>query len=83
MWREQTIGTRRISRGPLREVIHIESSGTKRGGIKWTLQLECGHLACRYARNPLYMGVKPMAFAPKKCRCLACGILAENRTRKR
>lgn len=78
MWPRQTQGdgARRISRGPLREVIHIESSDTKRGGIKWTLRLECEHLAFRYAKNPLYVGIKPMTFAPKRCRCTTCGLLA-------
>lgn len=64
----------RISRGPLKEVVHIESTDTKRGGIRWTLDLECGHMAVRYAENPRWMGMQPPAFAPKKVRCIVCGI---------
>lgn len=65
---------RRTCRGPLREVVHIESTGTRRGGIRWTLDLECGHMAARYATNPLYKGIKPIALAPYKVRCIACGL---------
>lgn len=73
MWKGD-VGTSRICRGPLKEVIHIESRDTKRGGIMWTLDLECGHWAFRYATNPLYKGIKPVAFAPKRCRCRVCGF---------
>jgi hypothetical protein len=74
MWKTAFAGTSRICRGPLKEVIHIESRDTKRGGIRWTLDLECGHMACRYATNPLHKGIKPIAFAPKKVRCIVCGL---------
>jgi len=63
----------RMSRGPLKEVVHIESADTKRGGIRWTLDLECGHMAVRYAGNPMWKGIKPLAF-PKKVRCIVCGF---------
>lgn len=71
----------RICRGPLREVVHIEFSDTKRGGIKWTLNLSCGHLATRYAKNRQWGApqMKPLSFAPWHCRCTACGILAKKR----
>lgn len=69
--------SRRVSRGPLREVVHIKSHDTKRGGIRWTLDLECGHMATRYASNQQWKGIKPPAFAPKKCRCIVCGFSME------
>lgn len=64
----------RISRGPLKEVTHIESNDTRRGGIRWTLDLECGHMAFRYATNPMHKYIKPIAHAPKKVRCIVCGL---------
>lgn len=79
MWRNVTSALPRICRGPLREVVHIESADTKRGGIKWTLDLECGHVAFRYAGNPLYKGIKPITFAPKRCRCMMCGLKRSDR----
>jgi len=39
--------------------------------------LECGHMATRYASNQQWKGIKPPAFAPKKCRCIVCGFSRE------
>lgn len=61
-------------RAPWREVARIETRDTKRGGFLWTLILECEHLAFRYAPNKQWGApqFKPLPFAPKKIRCLAC-----------
>lgn len=74
MWGFRATGSSRTCRGPLREVINIELSSTKGGGIKWTLRLECGHTATRYAASLLYKGLKPIKYAPKRCRCIVCGF---------
>lgn len=64
-------------RAPWRKVIHIESRDTKRGGIMWTLILECEHLSFKYAPNPQWKVFKPEAHAPYKRRCLACKLASK------
>lgn len=59
---------------PWRKVTYIESRDTRRGGTHWTLTLECGHVAFRYAPNRLWRMIKPATFAPHKVRCLCCGL---------
>ena len=68
-------------RAPWREVAHIETRDTKRGGFLWTLTLSCEHLAFRYAPNPQWRApqMKPLPIAPHKIRCLACFLARKNR----
>jgi hypothetical protein len=62
---------------PWREVEQIETRYTKNGGVVWSLQLSCGHIAARHGGN-WSRGVKVLTgrlrLAPKRVRCLLCSF---------
>jgi hypothetical protein len=67
---------------PLRRVVYVfERTGTH-GGALWWLVLECGHTESRKRGVPKMIRVltnkKHLEMtAPKRCRCLQCGLGSE------
>lgn len=68
---------------PWREVVHIEiASPGKRGAQPWVLTLACGHTVFRSRGNTRdglggrlgFTVFGRMRLAPKRCRCLHCGL---------
>jgi len=74
---------RRTSTDPWREVVHIEiAKPGKRGAQPWELTLECGHTVWRsrgdtrdkVAAVSRLWRTGRLRGAPRKCRCLHCGL---------
>ncbi len=67
---------------PWRKVIYIGHVTGSKGGLQWSLLLECGHRAYRSfprlgpeaAINHSPVSLWNRLSAPKKARCLSCGV---------
>lgn len=77
--------TPRASANPWRAVAHSELATNARGQDYWLVTLECGHRKSCYLPNLQLLpalvrmrGPKPKSrLAPRRCRCLICGALAQ------
>ena len=64
----------------MKDVVHIDDIEGPRGGTYWKLELSCGHTKRVY--KPKFRPgdiFKPIRFAPYKCKCVICEMLAEIR----
>lgn len=69
-----------LPKGPFRKVVYIEQRLGKRGGEYWALRLECEHVTHvpipRLDMAGILFKRKPLVrYAPKRCRCMLCGLL--------
>lgn len=78
---------RRKPTDPWREVVHIEiAKPGMHGAQPWELTLECGHTVWRSRGNTRddvaavsrMLRTGRLGLAPKKCRCLHCGLAQQS-----